>query len=97
MRRWVLFMCICMCLVIPVSAESIKWVNFDVPYTSLKYAMDVDIATFDQEKHFSWIDTLALAASRSGGKCGIASVKKAVSDLKGNASPEELRGDQYKF
>lgn len=82
---------------VPVQADTIRWVDFDVPYESLKYAMDQDIQTFDQEKHLSWIDILALAACRTGGKCGLASVKKAAADLKGDCSPEELLGDTYKY
>ena len=84
-------------LVIPVRAESIKWVDFQVPYESLKYAMDVDIATFDQEKHISWIDILALSACRTGGKCGLASVKKASEELKGDKAPEEILGGLYQY
>lgn len=82
---------------IPVRAETIKWVDFQVPYESLKYAMDIDIATFDQEKHISWIDILALAACRTGGKCSLTSVKKAADELKGDRSPEEHLGDLYKY
>lgn len=81
----------------PVSAQSIRWVSFDVPYESLKYAMDTDIATYEQEKHISWIDILALAACRTGGKCGLASVKKAVKQLQSDQSPEELLGELYKY
>ena len=84
-------------LAVPVRAEPIRWVDFAVPYTSLRYAMEADIETFEQEKHISWIDTLALAACRTGGKCGLASVKKAVQELKGECSPEELLGDLYKY
>ena len=84
-------------LVIPVRAEPIKWVDFQVPYESMKYAMNVDIATFDQEKHISWIDILALSACRTGGKCGLSSVKKAAEELKGDKSPEELLGDLSKY
>ncbi len=83
--------------VVPANSEPIKWVDFAVPYESLKYAMHIDIETADQEKHISWIDVLALAGCRTGGKCGLASVKKAVSDLKGNKSPQELLGDLYKY
>lgn len=83
-------------LVLSVKAETIKWVDFDVPYESLKYALEQDIATFEEEKHISWIDTLALAACRTGGRCGIDAVKKAVADLKTNRSPEELLGTLYK-
>ena len=84
-------------LTVPVRAEPIRWVDFQVPYESLKYAMDLDIATFDQEKHISWIDTLALAACRTGGKCGLASVKKAGKDLQTDQSAEELLGNLYKY
>ena len=68
MKRFLLLLPILSLLLCPVSAEPIKWVDFDVPYESLKYAMDVDIQTFDQEKHLNWIDILALAACRTGGK-----------------------------
>lgn len=84
-------------LVQPVKAEPIQWVDFGVPYESLKYAMDTDIATFDQEKHIDWLDSLSLAACRTGGKCGLSSVKKAVSELKQDQSPEELLGELYKY
>ena len=98
MKRWICFALILAFLpVIPAKAEPIKWVNFDVPYESLKYAMDTDIATSEQEKHISWIDILALSACRTGGKCGLTSVKKAVKDLKGDQSPEELLGNLYKY
>ena len=93
------FLCILLIvsLVIPARAEAIRWVDFDVPYESLHYAMEQDIATFEQERHISWIDILALAACRTGGKCGLSSVKKAASDLRGEKSPQELLGDTYKY
>ncbi len=96
-RRALLFMLLISLLVFPVGAETIRWVDFGVPYESLKYAMDADIATAGQEKHISWIDALSLAACRTGGKCPLASVKKAVAQLKGDQSPEELLGDLYKY
>ena len=96
-RLFSLLLVVCLLPVLPVKADTIKWVDFQVPYESLKYAMEQDIATNEQEKHISWIDALALAGSRTGGKCGLASVKKAVSDLKGDRSPEELLGDLYKY
>ena len=95
-----IFLCILLIcvLAVPVRAEEpIRWVDFAVPYESLKYAMNVDIETFDQEKHISWIDILALAGCRTGGKCGLVSVKKAAQELKGDKTPEELLGDLYKY
>ena len=96
-RRILLCVLLILGLTLPVQAEPIRWVDFGVPYESLKYAMDQDITSFDQEKHISWIDSLSLAACRTGGKCGLTAVKKAVSDLKGDRSPEELLGDVYKY
>lgn len=98
MKRFFLFV-LSFALLMPVSAraDTIKWVDFGVPYESLKYAMEQDIATFEGEKHISWIDTLALAACRTGGKCTLSSVKKAVSDLKQDRSPEDLLGDLYRY
>lgn len=97
MKRLLFLIMIFPMLVLPVQAATIKWVDFQPPYESLKYALDVDITTFDQEKHISWIDILALSACRTGGKCGLASVKKAAEDLKQDKSPEELLGDLYKY
>ena len=96
-RRMIFCVVLAMTMAVPVKAEPIRWVEFAVPYGSLKYAMEEDIRTFEEEKHLSWIDILALSACRTGGKCPLASVKKAVSDLKGDKSPEELLGDLYKF
>lgn len=97
MKRLLLLIAICRAFLLPVSAEPIKWVDFDVPYESMKYAMDVDIQTFDQEKHLNWIDILAVAACRTGGKCGLDSVRKAAADLKGDKSPQELLGEENQY
>ena len=98
MKRRIYFaLAIFVLLTLPVQAEMIRWVDFDVPYESLKYAMEKDIETFDQEKHISWIQSLALAACRTGGKCSLSSVKKAVVELGGDQSPEELLGELYQY
>lgn len=97
MKRFFLLVMMLPLLAVPVRAEAIKWVDFNVPYESLKYALEQDIATAEQEKHISWIDALALAACRTGGKCGLESVKKAVGELKKDSSPEELLGQLYKY
>ena len=82
MKRLLASILILPMLVLPVRAESIKWVDFNVSCESMKYALEQDIATFEQEQPISWIDILALAACRTGGKCGLAAVNQAVSDLK---------------
>ena len=98
LRRLLLCLLVIWMLVFPVSAEGpIRWVDFRVPYESLKYAMSVDIETFEQEKHLDWVDILALAGCRTGGKCDLTSAKKAVQDLKGDKSPEELLGELYRY
>ena len=84
-------------LILPVRAEPIKWVDFHIPYESLHYALQQDIESFEQEKHIGWIDILSLAASRTGGKCPLSSVKKAATDLKGEKSAEELLGANSKY
>ena len=96
-RRFILLILLVMLVAVPVRGETIRWVDFQVPYSSLKYAMDVDIATYEQEKHISWIDILAVAACRTGGRCGAASVKKAARDLQGDGPPEQMLGDLYRY
>lgn len=96
-RRILILVILAVLLMMPVRAEPIRWVDFAVPYESLQYAMQMDIKTAEQEKHIGWIDTLALAACRTGGKCGLSAVKKAAQDLQGDRSPEELLGDLYRY
>ena len=97
MKRWIFFMLLLPALLLPARADTIRWVDFGVPYESLKYAMDQDIASFEQEKHISWIDILALSACRTGGKCELASVKNAAAELRKDKSAEELLGNLYKY
>ena len=98
MRRFLFCMALMSVLIIPVSgSEVIRWVDFQVPYESLRYAMQTDIATFEQEKHIGWVDILAVAGCRTGGKCGLSSVKKAVQDLKGDSPPEEFLGSLFRY
>ncbi len=96
MRR-MFALCLVLALALPVRAEPIRWVDFQVPYESLKYAMDVDIATVQQEKHISWIDILAVAGCRTGGKCGLTSVQKAAKELRQDQPVEDLLGDLYRY
>ena len=84
-------------LVVHAKADTIRWVDFNVPYESMKYALEQDMATVEQEKHSPWIDALTLAACRTGGACALASVKKAVTDLKSDKSPQELLGELYRY
>ncbi len=96
-RRAFLCLLLILGLILPVRAEPVKWVDFQVPYQSLQYALQQDITTFEQEKHLGWIEILSLAACRTGGKCPLSSVKKATADLKGERSPEELLGANRRY
>jgi hypothetical protein len=89
LRRLVLIFLLFSFCIQPVRADTVKWVDFQVPYESLKFALDRDVATFEQEKHIDWIDLLAVAACRTGGKCSLESVKKAAKDLSADRSQEE--------
>lgn len=98
MKRRIL---ICMFLIwmicVPADAETIKWVDFGVPYESLKYAMEADISTAEKEKHISWIDILAVSGCRTGGKCPLSSVKQSYQDLQGDKAIEEILGNLYQY
>ncbi len=97
LRRICVFLALVLALSVPVQAQKINWVDFQVPYESLEYAMEQDIRTFEQEKHISWIDILSVAACRTGGRCDLRSVKKAFSDLQADRSPQELLGETYRY
>lgn len=86
-----------MLLPFSASAQTIKWVDFSVPYESLRYAMEQDIGTAEQENHLDWIRVLSVAACRTGGKCPLTSVKKAATQLQQGASPAELLGNLYRY
>jgi len=97
MKRFFICLMLIGFLVQPARADTIRWVDFDIPFESLKYALNQDILSFDLEKHLNWIDILALAACRTGGKCGLAAVKRAATELTSDRSPEELLGNLYKY
>lgn len=94
-----LFLCVFVLafMIVPVSADTIRWVDFSVPYESLSYALKQDIATSEQEIHLNWIDILSVAACRTGGRCPLSSVKTASQGLSAGYSPEELLGDLSKY
>lgn len=96
-RRILCLLMVCFMIPVAVHADTIRWVDFGVPYESLKYAMDADIRSAEQEQHLSWIDILAVAACRTGGKCPLKSVKKAHADLKSGKDPEQLLDGVYKY
>lgn len=96
-RRIIILLVLSLLLPVTARAETIRWVDFGVPYESLKYAMDADIRTAEQEQHISWIEILSVAACRTGGKCPLKSVKKAYADLSEGKDPEQLLPGVYKY
>lgn len=78
--------------------EVLHWVDFQVDYKALKEALDIDIASQGEEKPLSWIDILALAATRTGGRnITTARIQEAAAQLRGDKSPEEFLEKQYKY
>ena len=49
------------------SEKPLKWVEFNVPYEPLKRAMDIDVDSYQDKIHISWIDLLAYLGARYGG------------------------------
>ena len=47
--------------------KPLKWVEFNVPYEPLKQAMDIDVDSYQDRIHVSWIDLLAYLGTRYGG------------------------------
>lgn len=47
--------------------ETIKWVDFDVPYPLLEKTMYLDIASYETENHLQWIELLSYLAAKYGG------------------------------
>ncbi len=94
-RRILLCFFLIISMMIPARADTIRWVDFNIPYDSLRFAMEQDISSFEKDQHISWIDILALAACRTGGKCGLASVKKAAADLQAGLNPREIKYFAY--
>lgn len=53
---------------ISVNSEGfIKWVDFNVSYEALSKAYELDVASFESDNHYSWIELLAYIAAKNGG------------------------------
>ncbi|HVI39425.1 MAG TPA: polysaccharide deacetylase family protein [Anaerovoracaceae bacterium] len=51
----------------PESEDTIKWVDFDVPYNVLEKTMSLDIESYDTEIHLKWTELLAYLGAKYGG------------------------------
>ena len=52
MRRFFTAILLIFAMAVPAAGETIRWVDFDVPYESLEYALSQDILTAQQENTF---------------------------------------------
>ena len=77
--------------------DTIKWVDFDVPVSALETAMNMDIASQEQEQPLKWTSILALAGTEKGsGKGTPDEVKDAAQKLLSGETIDEILGSQKK-
>lgn len=55
---------------VEVSGGYIKWVDFTPTVSAMRQALDIDIASHDSDTPIGWIELLAYAACKNGGKFG---------------------------
>lgn len=81
------------------SSGTIKWVDFDVTYEALETTMRLDIATYDQPVHISWIDALAFLGAKYEGDFSHykeADLEPLISHLKSGRKLEDFT-KEYKY
>lgn len=97
-RKILVFLFLTVSLCGSCQASNVRWVDFDIPAQALQKAYELDVASQGQEKELSWIEILALAATRKGsGKVSDAQLRQAAEDLRGDQTMEELLGAQKKY
>ena len=84
-------------VVMPVRAELIKWVDFNVSYEALCEAYNWDVETHDTDHPVHFVELLAYTAARTGGEFGsdaLKILKKAANQLaEGETTVEDLTKD----
>ena len=87
---------------IEVTADGnyIKWVEFHATCEAMAAAYDLDVETYKEEIHLDWIELLAYAGAKTGGKFdknSVREIKKAAEKLRaGESTMEELtEGMEY--
>ncbi|MCM1254201.1 MAG: M23 family metallopeptidase [Clostridium sp.] len=84
---------------IEVSADGdyIKWVDFNITSEALGKAYELDVESYQDEVHLDWIELLAYAGAKGGGKFGkesIAQIQEAADKLRsGETTIEKLTKD----
>lgn len=75
------------------SGDYIKWVDFTVPAEAMNKAYQMDVDSYGESPHLNWIELLAYAAAKQGGKFGRAALKnidECAEKLKKGESMEKL-------
>lgn len=69
----------------------IKWVDFNVSYTALKEAYELDVSTYGKEVHLDWVELLAYLGARYGGEFDSheKSIRKDLKSLAGKLTEEK--------
>ena len=95
-RILAIFFALCL-LIVPVSAEGdyIHWVDFNCSMEAMEKALSLDVQSFEEEQHLSWISLLALAAVYTGGVPTPDAVNRAAKVFAGEG-PEAALGENYK-
>lgn len=84
---------------IEVTADGnyIKWVEFHVTCEAMAAAYDLDVETYKDEIHLNWIELLAYAGAKNGGKFdknSVREIRKATEKLRNEETTmEELTED----
>ena len=77
--------------------DYIKWVDFNISYEALCTAYDLDVASYGSPLHLDWIELLAYAGAKSGGKFdknSVSLIKKLSDQLsEGKTTLKELTVD----
>ncbi len=78
----------------------IKWVDFNITYKALSDCLKYDIDTHGTDKHASWIDLLAILASRGSGNFKnykSSDLSKITQEIQGGKTVEEISKDLKSF
>jgi murein DD-endopeptidase MepM/ murein hydrolase activator NlpD len=79
--------------------DFIKWVDFDVPASVLRQALDLDAASYGSDQgHVSWLDLLAYLAAKYGGDFSLyrdSDLEKAAELVKSGEDLTQLASFSY--
>lgn len=83
-----------------IGEEYIKWVEFDIPYSAMEKALNLDITTKESGCHMDWVTTLAYLGTKYGGnwkKYKSKDMDQYVVKCKDGKTAEELCENSLKY